>query len=236
MSNGDDPAHPSGSSLATRWSIVLAAGASDHAGREALAWLFRQYWHVLRQHAARRGWREADDLVQDFFTRLIQRGSLTQVDRSRGRFRSWLLTCLDHHLANHAEAQAAQCRGEGIIHQDVERCDAVAPEVAFDRAWALTVLAEAQSRLTREAAAAGQGRRLDTLRPFLASPGDLEAYAAAGAILGLPEGAVKVAVHRLRARFREQVEAVIAETLESDDPREIAAELDHLLAALRSGS
>lgn len=225
------PAHVS---QVTRWSVVLAAGVNDAIGREALAWLFRQYWPVLVAHATRRGWRDADDQIQEFFAHLLQRGALAQVDRSRGRFRAWLFTCLDHHLANYAEAQAAQCRGGGIRHEPVEDAVVEAPAVAFDREWALAVLAEAQGRLDREATTPEQRRRLDVLRPFLAAPGDLAAYVAAGVTLGIPEGAVKVAVHRLRGRFRTQVETVIAETLATADPAAIASELDDLLAALRN--
>lgn len=219
----------------TRWSMVLAAAGDDPAAREALGWLFRQYWPVLVAHVQRRGWRDADDRVQDFFAHLLQRGSLAQVDRHRGRFRSWLFTCLDHHLANYAEAQAAQCRGGGVPHEPLREEVAESPAVAFDRAWALAVLAEAQGRLAQEATTPDQRRRLEVLQPFLAAPGDQAAYAAAGSTLGIPEGAAKVAVHRLRGRFRAQVEAVIAETLESTDPAAIAQELDDLLAALQSG-
>ena len=216
--------------------MVLAAGVADADGREALAWLFRQYWPVLVAHAARRGWKDAEDRIQEFFAHLLQRSALAQVDRSRGRFRAWLFTCLDHHLADHAEARAAQCRGGGIQHESVEQAVVEAPAVAFDREWALAVLAEAQNRLDREAATPEQRRRLEVLRPFLATPGDLAAYVAAGVTLGIPEGAVKVAVHRLRGRFRVQVETVIAETLVSADPAAIAGELDDLLAALRNSS
>jgi DNA-directed RNA polymerase specialized sigma24 family protein len=222
----------------TRWSVVVAAGTTDAAGREALAWLFRQYWPVLVKHVSRRGCRDADDVVQDFFAKIIQRGSLSRVDSNRGRFRSWLLTCLDHHLANHYAALGAVMRGGDIAHSSLAHVEPVVPaeqDRQFDREWALAVIAEAHDRLAGESASPDLQRRLEVLSPFLERPGDQAAYALAGTTLGMAESAVKVAVHRLRARFREQVEAIIAETLEDPDPSAIAAELDDLLAALRPG-
>jgi RNA polymerase sigma-70 factor (ECF subfamily) len=221
-------------SVATRWSIVLAAGADDAAGREALAWLVRQYWAPLCAHARRRGWREAEDAVQDFLAQLIERGSIAQADPARGRFRAWLFTCLDHALANRAEAAAAQKRGatrtQGIS-DDLAVAAMPTDEAAFDREWAEAVLAHAEADLAREA----DHERWEALQPFLRQQGDAVAYRAVGARLGLGETAVKVAVHRLRARFAELVRARVAETLSSDDPSAVAAEIDHLIAAVQAG-
>jgi RNA polymerase sigma-70 factor (ECF subfamily) len=214
----------------TRWSLVVAAGSGDAAGREALAWLCRQYWDPLRAHARRRGWRDDEDAIQDFLVDLIQRGAFAQADRERGRFRTWLLTCLDHFLAKRAEAAAAQKRGGGRVERLPDGDEvAGASATAFDRDWAQAVLGLAEDRLAAEQS---DQNRWQILRPFLSVNGDADAYRAAGARLGLGEGAVKVAIHRLRARLREFVRAGVADTLAEDDPRVIDGELDQLIAAL----
>jgi len=219
------------SSVLTRWSVVLAAGGTDAAGREAMTWLCRQYWEALCAHIRRRGWREDQELAQDFLTSLIERGSIGQADPGRGRFRSWLLTCLDHFLANHAAAATAAKRGGG---RDAGQLDAVAavvsdPGAAFDHDWAVEVLRQADARLM---VASTDRRRYTALRPFVDGDGDADAYRACGADLGMSELAVKVAVHRLRQRFRELVRAGIAETLAESDPAAIDAELDCLVRAM----
>jgi DNA-directed RNA polymerase specialized sigma24 family protein len=219
------------SSVLTRWSVVLAAGQGDAVGREALAWLCRQYWEALCAHIRRRGWREDEELAQDFLTSLIERGSLGQVDPGRGRFRSWLLTCLDHFLANHAAAGKAAKRGGGRAPESLDglASNAGDPGDAFDRDWALQVIRQAEDRLE---AGMADARRYAALRPFLQGDGDAAAYRACGATLGSSELAIKVAVHRLRQRFRELVRESIAETLAESDPAAIDAELDCLTRAL----
>ena len=215
----------------TRWSMVLAAGSADAAGREALAWLCRQYWDPLRAHARRRGWRDDEDTIQDFFVDLIERGAIAQADRGRGRFRTWLLSCLNNFLAKRAEAAAAQKRGGGgrveRLADDGEMVAAVA--VAFDRDWAQAVLGHAEDRLAAEQTDAA---RWHALRSFLSANGEAAAYREVGARLGLGEGAVKVAIHRLRVRLRALVREGVADTLAEADPRVIDGELDHLIAAL----
>ncbi|MFM2092350.1 MAG: hypothetical protein RLZZ127_2839 [Planctomycetota bacterium] len=220
----------------TRWSLVAAAGGDDPAARAALDALCRAYWEPLRDHARRRGWRDPDDAVQDFWVLLMERGALLRADPARGRFRTWLLACLDHHLADRADSARAQRRGGGRIESGLD--EGLLPAAAsgdpgggFDRAWALTLLARARSRLA-DGIPAAERDRFRRLEPFLATNGDGAAYRAAGADLGLTEGAVKVAVHRLRGRFAEAVRAEIAETLADPRPDAVAAELDCLLAAL----
>jgi RNA polymerase sigma-70 factor (ECF subfamily) len=222
---------------ATRWSQVSAAAGDDPAARLALDALCRAYWEPLLAHARRRGWRDADDAVQDFWVMLMERGALGRADPARGRFRTWLLACLDHHLEDRAAAAGALRRGGGRGMVDVDGDDqpAVAPAsdpaAGFDRAWALTLLARARQRLAGEQRD-GERERFRRLEPFLAANGDATAYAAAGRDLGLTEGAVKVAVHRLRAAFRDAVRAEIADTLADPTPTETDAELAVLLEAL----
>lgn len=226
--------------LTTRWSQVLAAGAADGPARAALAWLCERYWDALRAHVRRRGFdaTAAEDLTQDFLVAVIGGGVVERADRARGRFRTFLLACLDHHLG-HARARAtALKRGGGIA---AETLPAAGPAVehdpgrAFDRDWAGAVLARARDRLRAEQVVAGQGERHDRLACFLAANGDAAAYVAAGAALGLGEGAVKVAVHRLRSRLRELLREEVAQTLGETDEGAIDGELRDLLAALAEG-
>jgi DNA-directed RNA polymerase specialized sigma24 family protein len=221
----------------TRWSQVIGAAAPDAHGRSCLEWLCRAYWEPLRRHAERRGWKDAEDAVQEFWLSLISRGAIGQADQSRGRFRTWLLACLDHHLADRRDAQRALKRGGGQVpvaldeqlHEDPQSSD---PTLIFDRAWATTLLARVRTRLTDEAAPGEARRRHETLARFLEHNGDAEAYAAAGVTLGMSEGAVKVAVHRLRARFHKLLREEVAQTLDDPTPAAIDDELRHLCQAL----
>lgn len=233
---GTSPEGPPRSDFATtRWSQVVRAAQPDQDGRASLDWLCRAYWEPLRRHAQRRGWRDAEDAVQDFWLTLISRGAIGQADPTRGRFRTWLLTCLDHHLADRHDARVAQKRGGALAHVPLAGDEPVPadgdPGLAFDRAWAETVLARAQGRLEAETTGAAS-ERLRVLAPFLARNGSSEAYARAGSALALSEGAVKVAVHRLRHRFRTLVREEVAQTLGDPTPAAIDAEIAHLIAAL----
>jgi RNA polymerase sigma-70 factor (ECF subfamily) len=227
---------PGGSFATTRWSQVVQAGSGGDAGRPALEWLCRAYWEPLRRHAQRRGWRDAEDAVQDFWLHMIERGALVAVDPARGRFRWWLLACLNHHLADRAAAAGALKRGGGVAIVPVpEGGDGVGrndPDPDFDRAWAEAMLVRARRRLEGEHAEPVLARRLRLLARFLDENGDAAAYARVAEELGLGEGAVRVAVHRLRERFRACLRAEVAETLADPTPAAIDAELTDLLAAL----
>lgn len=224
----------------TRWSQVVAAGAADGAARGALAWLCERYWEALRGHIRRRGFdaATADDLTQDFLLAVIGGGVVERADRERGRFRTFLLACLDHHLG-HVRARAATLkRGGGVAMEEIVDTGPVVeqdPARAFDRDWAETVLGRAKDRLRAEHAASGQSERHDRLVPFLSANGDAAVYAAAGLSLGLGEGAVKVAVHRLRSRLQALLREEVAETLGEADDAAVDLELRALLAALTDG-
>ncbi len=225
----------------TRWSAVLAAGGDDAAARKALAWLCEAYWQPLHDHVRRRGHDRdaAQDLVQGFFARLLERRDLA-ADPERGRFRSYLLGALDHFLANHHDAERALKRGGG---RAIARLDAVdeqsqtdqrSPERAFARAWARSLLDQALARLAEDHCDPRRRELFAAIAPFLSGNAPADAYAAIGARLGMSEGAVKVAVHRLRRRYRDVLRETVAETLEDPGAEgAIEAELRDLLEALR---
>lgn len=228
----------------THWSVVLRAGRRDAAGsREALARLCRAYWFPLYAQVRRRGYNahDAQDLTQSFFARLLQNDLLGHADPTRGRFRSFVLTALKHFLSDEWEKAKAQKRGGGqvLISIDAdaaerqfhaEPADASAPDQAFDRQWAVTLLRAVLAQLEQEYLAAGKARPFAVLKQTLTGSREGQPYAELAAELGLSEGAVKVAVHRLRRRYRELLESEIAHTVAS--PEEVAAELQYLFRAL----
>jgi RNA polymerase sigma factor (sigma-70 family) len=237
--NSADSTPPGARSFATtRWSLVLAAGAG---GSGALAELCRSYWFPLYAFARRLGHspHDAEDLTQGFFADLLARAGLTSVAAERGRFRSFLLASLKNFLSDQRDRARAQKRGGGqstvsfdaVAAEEryaMEPPDAAAPELLFDRHWALAVVERALRRL--EAEYAGQAVLFTALRPMLTGSAALPSYAEIGGSLGMEEGAVKVAVHRLRKRYAQALRTEIAETV--SDPADTDAELRHLLAVL----
>lgn len=228
----------------THWSRVQAAGGSDDAlARAALAELCRSYWYPLYTFARRAGLAHAaaEDAVQGLFARLIEARSLREVAREKGRFRSFLLAALQHHLANERDRERAEKRGGGrvILAVDLSGAElrfAREPERGrtsaqeFERAWALEVLRRAVARLAEEYGASGRGALFEALK------GELEGapapHAEIAAALGMTSGAVKVAAHRLRQRFGATLRALVADTVAS--PAAVEAELGALLRALSS--
>jgi RNA polymerase sigma-70 factor (ECF subfamily) len=242
---GADPAGPHRFAT-TRWSIVVAAGAAeDTVGRAALESLCAAYWYPLYAFERRGGTaaEDARDLVQGFFAELLEKDYLAQADRERGRFRTFLITAFRHFASKEREKARALKRGGGrrplpLDFEDGESrylrepADERTPERLFERRWALTLLDEAMARLLEEHRAAGREALFDALRGTLggAGAGPEEPYAALGARLGMSEGALKVAVHRLRRRYRDVLRAAIAETVA--DPAEVDDEIRQLLGAL----
>jgi RNA polymerase sigma factor (sigma-70 family) len=230
---------------ATRWSIVIAAkNAKDNdtmRGRDALGKLCATYWYPLYAFVRRGGKspHDAQDLTQGFFALLLEKNWLDSVDRSRGRFRSWLLAAMKHFLANEWDKSRAQKRGSGQMLIPLDTCDAesryahepadtATADKLFDRRWALTLLDQVLARLRGEFVSAGKATQFDALKGALT--GDKTPYAEIAAQLAMNEGAVKVAIHRLRERYRDLIRAEIAETVET--PAEVDEELRHLLKAL----
>jgi len=231
----------------TRWSVVLAAaetgGASGDAGT-ALAELCRLYWFPLYAFVRRRGHspHDAEDLTQAFFVRFLEKNGLAAVNPDKGRFRSFLLASLKHFLANEWDRGQAQKRGggESVLELDaltaeeryrLEPADALSPERLYERQWALSLLAQVLDRLEAEHAAAGKGVRFAEMKGFLTGEGTPDSYSTIGGRHGLSEGAFKVAVHRLRKRYRELLREEIARTVA--DPAETADELRRLFAAFQ---
>lgn len=227
----------------TRWTLVEEVRSGGDASGPALNELCRLYWYPVYAYARRSGVPPADaeDLTQGFFAHLIDRENFARAEASKGRLRSFLLSCLKHFRINQHRRNTAQKRGGGRtpISIDAERAEArygrepvdlEDPEVLFERRWALALLEEAFSRLEADYRAGGRQELYVALRPFLVPSGPGDSYAVVGERLGMSEGAVQVAVHRLRKRYRYALENTIAETL--DDPSEAPDELDHILRVL----
>ena len=244
-SSSGGPAAAARPFVTTRWSMVRAAAGTDavRAGA-ALDYLCRMYWFPLYAFVRRQGHDPADaqDLTQSFFARLVEKRDLGGADPARARFRSYLLAAMKHFLANEWDKQQAQKRGGGRRNFTSLDADAaeqrLAREIAdhrsadrlYEHSWALTLLDEVL-RKTREAYVREDKERLfDALKPALTGDRDGLPYAELGRAVGLSEGAVKVAVHRLRRRYRDLLRAEIAATL--SDPAEVDEELRHLFSVL----
>ena len=213
----------------------MAAGSGTDAARSAMAWLCERYWEPLRAHVRRRGFRDsdADDLTQDFLLAVVRGGMVERADRDRGRFRTFLLACLEHHLAHARERATAAKRGGGIAHESLDTHTTESdPTRGFDRDWAMALLARAKDRLQHVMADSESARRFSVLSRFLSSNGDADSYTNAGAELAIDPGAVRVAVHRLRSEFATCLRAEIADTLAEPDQAAVDAELRDLLSVL----
>lgn len=228
----------------TRWSLIRAAQADSPAARDALAALCGAYWYPLYAYVRRRGYDapEAQDLTQEFFVRFLEREDVQTVSEERGRFRAFLLAAMKHFLANEWDRQQAQKRGGGqaLLSLDFaaaedryrfDPADDLTPERLFEQRWALSLLDEVMTRLRREFAASGREAEFDVLKQFLIGTQPAETYGQIAAERGTTEGAVKVAVHRLRRSYRDLLREEIARTV--DGPEDVEDEIRALFAALR---
>jgi RNA polymerase sigma-70 factor (ECF subfamily) len=219
----------------TRWSLVLAARGGDDAGRDALDALCRAYRPVALAYFRRHGDAgEAEDATQAFFLHFTERGLAARADPGRGRFRGFLYASLENHRRQAWRHAHAAGRDAGAVDPaDLAPETPAEPDAAFDRDWALRVLARAQARLAEEATRAGKQELFAALQPCLAeAPGDGD-YARLGAALAMSPNHVAVAVKRLRERLRALVRRELADTLPVG--ADVDAELAWLRAALRSG-
>lgn len=228
--------------LTTHWSLVRAAGGRGGEAAVALDELCRAYWFPLYAYVRRCGVEAhaAEDLVQGFLARLIERRDLEALSPENGRFRAFLRTAIRNHVANWRAGERAEKRGGGRVLREADFADANErlereapaeddPERAFERAWAHELLAAAAEDVRRDYAASGRARVFEELKVELQRAGDsdIEAHAQA---LGMTNGACAVAIHRLRTRFREKLEQRVRATLGPEEDWE--AELGELLAAL----
>jgi RNA polymerase sigma factor (sigma-70 family) len=225
----------------TCWTMVLHAGnRPSPESSEALVYLCRAYWHPLyafirfRGHSAH----DAQDLTQAFFAHLLEHQALNTIDRDKGKFRSFLLASLKNFLANEYDKDNAQKRGGGhTLHSldfasaesrmQIEPSHNLTPEKAFDRQWAITLLDHVLAVLRTEYESAGDAPFFDELKATIT--GDADTYAEIALRTGRTAGAIKVAAHRLRRRYRDLLRAEIAQTV---DAAEIDEELQHLMAAV----
>jgi RNA polymerase sigma-70 factor (ECF subfamily) len=207
--------------------------------------LCQTYWYPLYAYVRRQGHNkeDAEDLVQAFFARFLEKNYLERLSAERGKFRAFLLAALKHFLANEWDKAQRQKRGGGVTHLSLdwqsanERFqldppDPSSPDKTYDREWALALLERVIARLRDECVAEGKAALFDQARGYLMVGERTIPYAEAAQALDLDEGAVRVAVHRLRKRYRELLRNEIAQTL--DDPAQTAEELKSLQAALAS--
>lgn len=228
----------------THWTLVLSAGRkSSPQSDQALAELCQVYWYPLYTYARHRGYsrEDAEDLVQSFFVTFLRKNYLEGLSKERGKFRCFLIACLKHFLANESDRASRQKRGGGVTHlsldwQDadskfqLEPIDNATPDLAFDRAWAMALLERVIQRLRDECAAEGKERLFEQAKGYLLVGEAAIPYAQAAQALSLEEGALRVAVHRLRKRYRSLLRDEIAQTLEN--PSQVAEELRALQLAI----
>jgi RNA polymerase sigma factor (sigma-70 family) len=229
----------------THWSVVLLADhSSSSAASGALEKLCRSYWYPVYSFVRRRGSspHDAQDLTQEFFSRLLKRNSFADADPAKGRFRSFLLGALKHFLADEWDKAQAEKRGghceifsldalEPEARYALEPATDLTPERIFDRRWAATLLEHALRQLREEFTGAGKIRQFELLKPFLTNDAGPGGYDETAAQLETSPQTVAVSVHRLRQRYREAVRAEIAHTVTG--PETIEEELRGLFALRR---
>jgi RNA polymerase sigma-70 factor (ECF subfamily) len=227
----------------TRWSVVLAAGRGDTTGREALETLCQAYWYPVYAFIRRqmRDAEEARDLTQAFFLSIIERGDLGRVRRERGRFRSFLLAAARHFVSNDRAGRRTLKRGGHITFEPLafdaaeqryqrEPADHQTPETVFARQWALLLLEQTIADVRAEFVRHGTIEEFERLKPMLTGERPEGGYGALARDLNKTEGAVKVAVHRLKKQFQMRLRERIAETV--SEPGQIDEELMCLTEAL----
>jgi len=231
----------------THWSVILAAkDACSPRSQEAMEKLCRAYWPPLYAFIRREGYSiaEAQDLTQDFFARLLSKDYLQHLQHREGKFRSFLLTFLKHFLADERDRSGAQKRGGGRSFLSLDEMTAeernlseprneLSPDQIFERRWAQTVFDRGLQRLEQEYTAEGRSDLFHELKDLQPGRHGEESYAEIAARLGLAEGTIKSAIHRLRKRHQEILRDEIAQTVGL--PEEVDAEIRNLLVILSRG-
>lgn len=230
----------------THWTVVLAAGSPGSSRyHQAMETLCRSYWFPLYAYLRRKGYdtHRAEDYTQEFFANLMDKQGLRSVDPKQGRFRSYLLGALKHFLADRHDYEQARKRGggreilslnfsEAETRYAIEPAISLSPEALFVKSWALMLLDRTLARLREEAVKSDNERRFEHLKSFLTGDRGAVTHQTAAEQLGMSEGAVRTAVHRLRGRYREILREEIAQTVSSPD--QIEAEIRDLFNACAS--
>lgn len=223
---------------------MLHAGRTDSPDAlKALEWLCESYWYPLYAFIRRRGYdsHAAEDLTQDFFAHLFKQDALKNLDRERGRFRSFLLAAVNHFIINDWKKRQAQKRNgdtpviswnESLARKlyDQEPADDATPDKLFERSWACILMQQVLQRLQQEYEAEGKPEIFIQLEPHLTDEPPARFYAEAAVRLNTTEGALKTAMHRLRRRFGELLRRQIARTVTSPD--QVEEEIRSLFAAI----
>ncbi len=221
--------------------MVAAGDPGRKEARSALVSLCENYWYPLYAYLRRRGYAsdQAQDLTQDFFVRVLEGRYLDRADPEKGRFRSFMLTSLKFFVADEDDRRRAQKRGGGMVvslefssgeeRYQREPAHGETPERIFERRWALCILDRVVEKLRNEFVSRGRQEHFDRLKVFLLGSSEAP-YAALAQEMNTSEGALKVAIHRLRKRYRDLFRQEIADTVA--DPAEVDSELRHLASAL----
>jgi RNA polymerase sigma factor (sigma-70 family) len=232
---------------ATQWTVVLAAGGTPSPeSAAALERLCSSYWYPLYAYVRRRGHPppDAQDLTQEFFARLLEHNWIAHADRYKGRFRSFLLMAMKRFLAKEWNKVNTLKRGGQLrivplpldtaeIRYSREPADTCTPEQVFEKQWALALLESVLNRVRKDYTQEGKGTLFHTLELCLIGSREAQPYSALAVELGMTEGAVKMAVCRLRERYRASLKEEIAQTVAS--PAEVDEELHHLFRVLDRG-
>ena len=227
----------------TRWTMVVAAGQEDSpAARQALEFLCQRYWSPLYFYLRRQGHDRSrtEDFVQGFFTHLLEKRGLQSVKPRKYKFRSFLLASLKNFVADECRRARSERRGGGkcilpLEFEQAETCyslepaDRLSADKLFDRSWATTVIARAMEMLSREYTNAGKGGLFEQLKSHIATDPETGFYRQSADRLDMSEGAIRVAVHRLRRRLGELIRGEIAETVTTAE--QIEEEIRDLFAA-----
>jgi RNA polymerase sigma-70 factor (ECF subfamily) len=245
--NSENPTQPASAAgdifATTHWTVVLAAGRrSAPQADAALEELCRIYWYPLYAYVRRQTptREDAEDLTQSFFARFLEKNYLEKLNSEKGKFRAFLLASLKHFLANEWDKANSLKRGGGtaplsLDWQDadtryqIEPADNSSPDKIYDRAWAVTLLERVIQHLRDENEAGGNSKVFEQLKPFLMVGKSAIPYSQSAEALGMTESAVRVAVHRLRRRYRELLRAEISQTL--SDPGQVEEEVRALFSA-----
>jgi RNA polymerase sigma-70 factor (ECF subfamily) len=250
MTMSDQPIRPNQDRLRrftpTNWSVVLAAGgAGSPEAHDALARLCQRYWYPLYAYVRRLGHstEEAEDLIQEFFARLIKHNWIAKADPHKGRFRSFLLMVLKRFLGKERDHSNRLRRGSGqtLVSLDAQDAESrylaepageLTPDKSFDRCWAWTLLEQVLKRLEAEWQAAGEAVVFQELRIFLTGEEADTSYAEIAQRLQMTEGTLRVTIYRLRRRYRERLWMEIEKTVAT--PEQAEEEMHDLVAALSS--